>query len=161
MQIKYLLPHQFKILGWILLIPFLLIGLYQVFYDYEPDWLSVKVPAFLIGEPFFSDQSGHEGQLIQMIDNNIANEICTIFILIGVLFLLLAREIDEDEFVMKLRLESILWAAIVNGVILLIATVLFYEFTFFYVMVFNLFLLFILFIIRFNWVLYKFRKEAE
>ncbi len=161
MKTKFLLPHQFKFIGWILLIPSLLLGLYQLFFNYEPEWLSVKVPAFFIGSPIFSDYAGQEGQLIQTIENNIVDEVCSLLVIIGALFLLFAREMDEDEFVMKLRLESILWAALVNGLILIVAIILFYEFTFFYVMVFNLFLLFVLFIIRFQWVLHKFRREAE
>ncbi len=161
MKTKYLLPHQFKFIGWVLFIPFLVLGLWQLFTSYEPEWLTVKVPAFFNGEISLGQNTDADTQIIQIVKNNIADEICAVLILVGVLFLLLAREVDEDELVMKLRLESLLWAATVNGLILVISILLFYDFVFFYVMVFNLFLLFILFIAKFQWVLYKFRKEAE
>lgn len=161
MKAKYLLPHQFKAVGWILFFPFLLLGFWQLVSGYEPDWLTVSVPAFFNTELSFGSNAEQGNQIIQVIQNNIADEICAVILLLSAMLLVFSKERDEDEFIMKLRLDSIMWAALANGLILLFSIIFFYDFTFFYVMIFNLFLLFLLFIVRFHWVLRKFRKEAE
>ncbi|MDZ7847071.1 MAG: hypothetical protein U5L96_10015 [Owenweeksia sp.] len=98
---------------------------------------------------------------MKLVENNVADELVSLFLLGACMLLTFGRTRDEDELVMKLRLESILWAALINGLFLMFCVLFFYEFTFFYVMVANLFLLFLLFIARFHWVLYQFRKAAE
>ncbi len=161
MKIKFLLPHSFKTIGWILFFPALALGAFQLFSSYEPDWLEAKVPALFYGQWSFDPEGQLNWPVVKIITNNLADEICAVLLLIAALFLVFARERYEDEFIMKLRLESILWAALVNGLLLLFCIVFIYDLTFFYVMVFNLFLLFLLFIVRFHWVLYKFRSEDE
>lgn len=152
MKTKFLLPYRIKKLGWILFFPALILACIQFFGGIEPDWLNFRVVKVF----------GERGdQLVEMGRNNIADEIVASLLLISCMLLVFGRERDEDEFIMKLRLESILWAALVNGLVVLIAIVLTYDFTFFYIMVFNLFLLFLLFIARFHWVLMKFRRQAE
>ena len=160
MKTKYLISHRFKMLGWLIFLPALVMGIVQFFGGFEPDYLNWKVPAV-----FYSDWSvGEDGSSwrgLTFIDNNVADELCASLLLIGGLLLVFSRELDEDEMIMKIRLESMLWSARVNGLILLFCVIFVYDITFFYVMVFNLFLLFVLFIARFNLVLQKFRKEAE
>lgn len=154
MKTKFLLHHRFKIMGWIFFFPSLIMGSWQLMADLQPEWLNFEVVALLYPK-------GGSWLPFRVIENNLADEICAVFLLISGILIMFARERDEDELVMKLRLESILWAALVNGLLLLISIIFFYDFTFFYVMIFNLFLLFLLFIVRFHWVLRKFRKEAE
>lgn len=79
----------------------------------------------------------------------------------GGLILMLARRNNEDEYIMKLRLETIPWAAIFNAIIMLLAVWLIYDLAFFYVMISGLFFFYLLFIIRFEWSLLKIRKAGH
>lgn len=151
MKINYLFPYQFKRIGWYLLIPSSLIGLAAVVYDYQPDFLNFNVPALFIDD-FFK-----EAQLYGMISNNILNEILGVLIIVSSLFVAFSKEKQEDEYISKIRLESLVWAVYFNYGILLFSFLFIYDFSFLWVMIFNMFTILLFFIIRFNWQLFKFK----
>lgn len=151
MKINYLFPYQFKRIGWYLLIPSSLIGLAAVVYDYQPDFLNFNVPALFIDD-FFK-----EAQLYGMISNNILNEILGVLIIVSSLFVAFSKEKQEDEYISKIRLESLVWAVYFNYSILLFSFLFIYDFSFLWVMIFNMFTILLFFVIRFNWQLFKFK----
>lgn len=162
MKTKFLLSHKFKRLGWWLFFPSLILASFVFFGDYEPDWLEFKVPALFNNEiTIFSSEEDEGFKIMNFTTNNVANEISGVLLLTSCMLLVFAREKDEDEMIMKLRLESLLWAALVNGLLVIFSLLFTFDFTFYFVMVFNLYWLFLLFIVRYHWVLYKFRKQVE
>ena len=163
METKFLLPNTYKRLGWWLFFPSLILACLVFFSGYEPDWLSIKVPSLFHDEVFFigDKDSGNGFKIVNLTKNNIANEITGVLLLVSCMLIVFAREKDEDEMIMKLRLESLLWAAMINGLLVLFSLIFTYDFTFYFVMVFNLYWLFLLFILRFHWVLNKLRRSAE
>jgi hypothetical protein len=92
---------------------------------------------------------------------NLTATIVGVFFLAGALMVVLAREKNEDEFISKLRLESLLWATIINNLILLFGFLFFYEIGFMFVMIFNMFTTLVLFIIRFYFILYRSSKSLK
>ena len=58
-------------------------------------------------------------------------------------------------------MESLIWATYVNYLVLLVAILLLFDFTFFNVMVCNMFTVLIFFIVRFHYVLYKSKKSVR
>lgn len=154
MKTKYLLSRRWRWVGWILFAIGLLLGFYLFTDAEEPAWLDVKVPDILHQDSFLSKSpSADEG--VPWIKNNLADEIALSFILLGVLILMLAKQKFEDEMIMKLRLESLLWAAIANALLMLLTIWLIYDFAFFNVMIVNIVLFYLLFVIRFYWVLWQ------
>lgn len=91
-------------------------------------------------------------------ENSIMDELSAIFIIIGGLMVGFSKEKVEDEFVYKLRTESLVWALIVNYIVLLFTIIFFYDLMFFHVMVFNMFTPILFFIIRFNFLKRKSSK---
>jgi len=152
MKINYLFPHRYKRIGWVILIPSLIIGLYAMITDYSPDFLNVKVFAISADEIF------NEKHIFELIEDNILNEITGILVIIGSLLVAFSKEINEDEYISKIRLESLVWATYINYGLLLFAMIFFYDFTFLWVMVFNMFTILIFFIFRFNWEIRKLKK---
>ncbi len=71
---------------------------------------------------------------------------------------MLSKEPKEDELILKIRLESLLWATIWSYGILFLAIIFIYGEKFFTVMLVNMFAVMVLFIIRFNWKLFQLRK---
>ncbi len=162
MNTKFLLPHTYKKLGWWLFFPSLILAILTFFGDYEPEWLEFKVPSLFHDDfTFFSDEDNKGFKIMNLTKNNMANEIVGVLLLVSCMFLVFAREKDEDEMIMKLRLESLLWATLVNGLLVLFCLLFTYDFTFYFVMVFNLYWIFLLFIVRYHWVLAKFRRQVE
>jgi hypothetical protein len=155
MKPKFLLPARFKKIGWIILIPSVVIGVLHLIFDWGPEILNVEVFAIYFGG--FSDNK----ELFDFTRNNILDEILGTFTILGGLMVAFSEEFDEDELISSMRLECLVWAIYCNYGILVVAFFLFYDFTFFWVMVLNLFTPLILFIIRFNWLVAKFRKSLK
>lgn len=148
MKTKFLLPNKFKIWGWFLLIPSAIIGIYTVTQEWEPDLFDSPVISLNFGPEYF-----------QISENNILNEILGIIFIIAGLTVAFSKEKDEDEFTMKMRLESLVWALYWNYGILIFAFLFVYEFEFYWVMIFNMFTPLVFFLLRFNWLLWKSRRS--
>lgn len=146
MKSNYLLPYKWKKAGWMVLIPSVLLGVLFMVFQYEAAWLDMQTFS-IFHEPIMG-----KGSLFTLVDNNIADEILGVLIILSALVVAFSREEQEDEYISNLRLESLVWATYVNYAILLFAILFITEMSFFWVMVFNMFTILIVFIIRFNWM---------
>ena len=151
MKTNYLLSNKYKIFGWILLIGGLILGSFLYISEYESDHLTMNVLAIYNDDAIFGDQKG----FFQIIENSIIDELCALAIIIGGLIVGFTKEKIEDEFIYKLRKDSLVWAIIFNYVVLIIAILFVYGFTFFDVLVFNMFTPLLFFIFRFNFLKLK------
>jgi hypothetical protein len=116
---------------------------YVLINDFEFSFLDWKVPwANVAKTPF-----GHGGGL----KDNFTNELAMIWLLVSLIFTAFSKTKEEDEYVQKIRHDSLLWSLYVNYGLLLIAILSFYEFGFFNVMLFNMYTPLIIFIIRFQY----------
>lgn len=155
MKVNYLFPSTYKKIGWTILIPSAILGLVILIIEYKPDFLNFTVPAIFVNE-FFGEK-----QFLGMITNNILDEILGILVIISSLFVAFSKEKSEDEYISKIRLESLVWAVYVNYGILLISFLFIYDLSFLWVMIFNMFTVLLFFIIRFNWQISKLKKSAS
>ena len=153
MKTNYLLPTRFKRIGWFLFFGGILLGIVYLIIEPEINFLNVTV--FSIAEHSLFEQRRH----FTFTENNILDEISVLLIIVGALFIAFSKERSEDEFIMKIRLDSLVWATYVNYTILLLAIIFVYDIAFLWVMVFNMFTLLIFFIIRYNWALYNLKKQ--
>ena len=156
MNTSLLLPNRYKTLGWILFSLGILGGIVLYLSEYESDWLEVPVFAIIAEGSIFED-SGY----FTVIENSIVDELVTLAIVIGGLIVGFSREKIEDEFIYKLRKDSLIWALILNYGILILATLFVYNFAFLDVMIFNMFTPLIFFIIRFNFLKRKLIGHEE
>jgi len=156
MKTKLLLPNYLKKIGWILLIPSALFGLFIIISDFEFKFLDMKVFTIYSGSGVFQDPV-----LFGMIKANLTGTLIGILFLIGAIFVAFSKEKSEDEFITKVRLESLLWATYINHGVLIFCFLFFYEFEFLYVMIFNMFTILIFFIIRFYYILYRANKALS
>ena len=93
--------------------------------------------------------------------NNFTDEIGGILLITGLLLIALSKERDEDERIAALRLESLLWAVLINSILLILAMILFYNGLFLQAMAYNICTTLILFVARFNLKLYAERRNAK
>ena len=156
METNYLLPHKYKNVGWVLFILGLLAGIVLIFSDYEVDALNMNVIS-IYSEQFMSNDKGY----FKIIENSIVDEIIALFIIIGGLLVGFSKEKVEDEFIYKLRKDSLVWAIIFNYAVLMLAIAFVYEFTFFHVLVFNMFTPLLFFVFRFNFLKYRSISNEE
>lgn len=155
MKSNYLFPNQFKKIGWIVLIIGLALGVLFLISPTCINFFNIKVFA-IAGQPIFGKSA-----IFSIYKNNILNELVGLFIMTGLLFIAFSKEKSEDEFISKIRLESLVWATYVNYVVLGLALLFIYDLKFLWVFVFNMFTILIFFIIHFNWSLYKSKKQLK
>ncbi len=155
MSIKLLLPNKYKLLGWCLLIPATVLGLFLSFTDFENFPINTKVFAIFNEEIFGISQS------FSFIETNITRTLVGVLFIIGAMFVGFSKEKREDEFIAKLRLSSLLWAVWVNYILLFLSFLFVYGTAFLTVMMYNMFTVLIIFIFRFNYILYKNSKAVS
>ncbi len=156
MKINYLFPTKYKKIGWLMLVPSFIIGMLILIFEYEPNFLDMRVPA-IYSDQIFGEENGFFG----FIKNNILNEIIGVLTIISLILVAFSKEEAEDEYISKIRLESLVWAVYVNYGILLLSFVSIYNLTFLWVMIFNMFTVLLFFIIRFYWQLSIVKKSAK
>ena len=157
MKTSYLLPHKYKTLGWVLFVLGLISGGIVVFGGYDFDILKINVISIYDEGGFLSGEKG----FFNIIVNSILDELAALSIIIGGLLVGFTKEKIEDEFIYKLRNDSLVWAIIFNYFILAFTVIFVYEFSFFHVLVFNMFTPLLFFIFRFNFLKYKSDSDEE
>ena len=152
MKPNYLFSNRFKKIGWILFVPSIILGLLFVIFQFQPKFLDIKVFAILNQGMFNSPD------FFDIIKTNVIDEIIGISLIISLCFIAFSKEKEEDEFIARIRLESLLWATYINYTILIFAILFVYGGMAFWVLIFNIFTILLFFIIRFNWIIMRTRK---
>ncbi len=155
MKTNYLFSNRYKKVGWLLFIPGLILGIVFLICQSDINLFNFKV--FSIAEQAIFN----EATFFSISENNVLDEISSILIIVGALLIAFSKEKSEDEFISKIRLESLVWATYINYVILLLTIIFVFDMTFLWVLVFNMFTLLIFFLIRFNWALNKSRNQIS
>ncbi|GAA4298389.1 hypothetical protein GCM10023183_06640 [Nibribacter koreensis] len=121
-----------------------------------PSWLDMDV--FALYDPkMLGDEEGTK-EVFKMRETNLADEIIACLLIVSTILVACSEVKEEDEYIGKLRLESLLWATYVNAGFLIFCLFFIYGIGFYQVMVYNLFTLMLLFLVRFHLVLYKASK---
>ncbi len=157
MKARYLFPHKYKKVGWTLFVIGLILGVILLLNDFEtPSWEMNVFP--LIGE-----KAGLfvENESMVWSSNNITDELASILLIVGGVLLAFSKAKDEDEFISKIRMESLIWATYVNYIVLLLTVLFVFDMAFFNVLIYNMFTILIFFILRFHYVLYKTKKSLS
>ena len=156
MKANYLLPNKYKLFGWILFIIGLIGGIIISASNFEFGGPSLKVLS-IYNESFLSS----DRNFFTIVENEIIDEIIAILIIVGGLIVGFSKEKIEDEFIYKLRKDSLVWAIIVNYMVLLFTILFIYDLAFFDVLVYNMFTPLLFFIIRFNFLKLKSNSNEE
>jgi hypothetical protein len=114
MKTNYLFSSNFKKIGWFLFVTGIILGLIYFIYQSEPTFLNVNVLT-IAEQSLFSKTS-----FFSITKTNLFDEIIGLFLIIGSIFIAFSKEKSEDEFISKIRLESLVWATYINYAILMI-----------------------------------------
>ena len=155
LKLNYLFPHKFKLLGWVLLIPSLVIGVIGLANNLEPEFFNWSVFALIDDFPF-SDR-----KYFSVVQNNMFFEVIGILIILSGLLVAFSKESEEDELISKLRLESLVWATYFNFAVLLLSLLFVYGMPYLMVMAINMFTILLFFIFRFNWQVWRLNRTTR
>lgn len=148
MKSTLLLPEKYKRIGMALFLPALVLGIMVQFFDFQFAFLSLP-------------HDKHDMSRILESDINFTDEFALTGLILGMLFMAFAREKNEDEYISRIRLESLQWAVIANYVLLLAATWLVHGFGYLHVMIYNMLTILLIFLVRFHIVLARDRRNSN
>ena len=143
MKDVFLFPHRFKVIGLAMLLPAFVFAGFVLINDFEFAFLDWQVP----WDNKENTPLGGSGAL----KDNFTNELAMIWLLVSLVFTAFSKTKEEDEYVQKIRHDSLLWSLYVNYGLLFLAILGVYEFAFFNVLLFNMYTPLIIFIIRFQY----------
>lgn len=164
MKKAYLLPYSCKKWGWVLfgicLVAVLVFGggLY--------DMLKIDAPALYTSgtlEDIINsslDEEENSG-FFRIVRNGFGDEIGVILLMASMYMLVFSKEKDEDEYVATLRCNSLLWALKINIILVAVSYLIIYGSAIFELMYVYFILTCLLFRLKFDYELYKFRKELN
>jgi len=155
MNTTLLLHNRFKRIGWLLLLPATIAGIFLAVKGFNMEWLNMHVFAFWYDNAIFSP-----GGSFDWVEVKAGNTLVAVIWLIGALMVGFSKEKLEDEFIANLRLTSLLWSVWINYLLLLVSFIFIYGFPFLNVMLYNMFTILIIFIARFNFILYRNSRMA-
>ncbi|MDR3329202.1 MAG: hypothetical protein LBS63_03715 [Prevotellaceae bacterium] len=156
MKTSYLFPHVCKRVGWVLLAPLSLLWVWTLAMHFKLPALTVSVlsllPHSLLNRSF---------RLWEITTESVTDELVAILSVVALALVAFSKEKHEDEYIAKIRLESLMWATYISYAILIFCILFFYGFTFLYALIFNMFIILLVFIIRFNVALYRARRQRS
>ena len=113
MKQTLLLPSRFKTIGWFILIPATIAGIFLMATEYEANWLTTKVFAIFNDDLFFgNNESFGVRNNFTVITTDVTNTLVGILFIIGGIMVSFAKEKREDEFIANLRLTSLMLSLI-------------------------------------------------
>lgn len=143
-----LLPSKYKTIG-ILLLPFSLIAAYFYYFGGKP--AIFNLPVFAIVTSYL------ETRTMVMAQTNILDEMAIILFIISLIFIGFSAMKNENEYIGKLRLKSLLLSVYISGTIWIISIVLVFGWATFIVSSFVFVLFLVLNILIFNY--FKLKKH--
>lgn len=154
MKSNYLFPIVFRKIGWGLFIPFFIWGVGYL--------ISGGTFIEIGGSNTFALFDGITATNIFSIAKNDSwtDEIIVVSLTIAMLFIGFSKEKDEDECIASIRMNALIWAIMVNSILLIICTLVIFGVPYLNFMTIYMFSLLFLFITRYFWTLYRFRRNA-
>ncbi|WP_186738489.1 hypothetical protein [Spirosoma utsteinense] len=149
MKTKWLFPHHYRLIGWLIFVPSALLGLAAFYEEFDLfDSLGSVSPGshMFKSDDFFASLFSNA---------NFTDELAAVGVIAGLLFIAFSREKVEDEMIGQLQLEALQWSVYVNYLVLAIAIVAVYDGAFFNVMIYNMFTVLLVFIGWFRWLIFR------
>lgn len=148
MNTSLLLQNRFKMIGWFIFLPSLILGLISLsgVMNFE-----VSLPV-IYNSGFFSDEN--QG-FFKTAEIDLFPNLFGLLIIIGGILVGFSKEKIEDEYISSLRLKSVFWSLIVSYSIVFILFITVFGSLFLTVMILIMFLPLVLYVFRFNYLLLK------
>jgi len=143
-----LFPNRYKIIGWFIFIPSLILGLISLTGVMN---FQINLPV-IYNSGFFND--GQDG-FLKTAEIDLFPNLFGILIIIGGILVGFSKEKIEDEYISSLRLKSVFWSLIVSYSIVLLLFITVFGSLFLTIMILIMFLPLVLYIFRFNYLLLK------
>ncbi len=160
MKTHFLFPNKYQKIGWILLLPSIVLiiiisALGTNIDDYLDNFFNVTTVAL------YQESIGQKSSFFCLVKNSVLDEILTISSIVGGILVGFSKLKNEDEYISKIRYESLVWATYLNYGLIVFFTIFIFGMPYLNVLFYNMFTLILFFIIRFHFMIYKLNKSIS
>ena len=141
MKNDLLLPNKCRKIGWVLLVPSVILLIAIMMYDFSIPFLKMSQPASKPGS-------------FDIKDYDMSNEVAIFLVFAGLFMIAFSKEKREDEYVASVRLKALQISVYVNYIVLVVGLFSFYGFSFLMILYANLFTILIIFIAVYSYKLH-------
>jgi amino acid transporter len=134
-----MLPYRFRYAGILLFLAGIVMSVAYLFFDFR-----LMMPVFAVVSSFF------ETKICSVITTNIADEMLSLCLLVGMFLIVFSKEKDERRSYRLLRYKAMYLALLVNTVFLLLSILFVYGTGFLFILLFNTISGFLLYLIFFT-----------
>ena len=161
MKKSYLFPTYFKKIGWIITLPVLLYILISIIFDLKWDFNFYMPAIYYDGDigSFFGNKK--ESGFFTIAGTTFSTTLLPIIIVIGLSFIAFSKNKNEDEYISKIREQSLVWSMIVGYFIIILFTLFLYGTVYITVVIYDVYIFLILFVCKFNFELYRLKKSLK
>ncbi|MDR1846827.1 MAG: hypothetical protein LBR17_01755 [Bacteroidales bacterium] len=161
MKRSYLFPTYFQKIGWIITLPVLAWMLIQIIFGVDWDF-DLKMPAFISDNGVLGLGSENEDGtfLFTMAKTTFNATLFQVLLIVGVCFISFARRKDEDEYIGKIREQSLVWSMLVGYSIFILLTLFIYGLPYIYVILYDIDMFLLLFLCKFNYELWRLKRQV-
>ncbi len=152
MKTKLLLPSYFRTIGWIVFVPCFVLTLLSLIFS-ESDWFP-PLNFFESSHVFSRWTTCRNFNSNIFANDDFAGEILMTLTTLGFFCVAFSRLQIEDEWIGKVRLESLLWGFYLHTGFFIIATWGSYGLNFYIWLAWNMLVAPVTFLVRFNWIVY-------
>jgi hypothetical protein len=156
MKSNFLLPSGFRKAGWCMFFPGVILGVLYLLGEYPACLELGGTNAFALFDGF-SDTN----MFTVTFNDSWTEEFIIILLALALLFIGFSREKDEDECIANIRMNALVWAMTVNTALLIASTLLIFGLPYLTFMSIYMFSLMVLFIAKYQWLIYRFRKNSN
>ena len=150
MKTQFLLPNSFKKPGFILMLVAVLVYVLDKFFKNPIFWDQIKMFAIYNSNDDSIFSHDPNAGFFKIISTNIGYTLFNLVFISGAIMASFSRLKNEDEYITKLRLESLVWAVYANFLVILVADITIYGFFFFNIVMLNMYTIPVLFLLRFH-----------
>jgi len=148
-----LFKHKYQIIGYLCLIPAILIFIAKYIFKLELEFL--YVPVFAIQSTFF------ETKYFFWMQSNISEELFAIFLIIGFTLIALSEEKEETDENNTFRLKAFSLAVMINSIFLIFGMVFFYGLSAMNIVLINMFSFLFLYIVILKILIFRAKRQQK
>lgn len=153
MKLIYLLPYSFKKVGWLLFLASVILLVLGMMLNLDSSYFTFRV--FSV----YSSKLFGPGDWFAIHPEEVAYTVVSCLFITGALFIMFSKEKVEDEFIMSIRMNALMWAVLIHFTLLLILFITVYGINFGYVVIYNIYTLLVIFILRYYYLLYQYKNQ--
>lgn len=153
MKLIYLLPYSFKKVGWLLFLASVILLVLGMMLNLDSSYFTFRV--FSV----YSSKLFGPSDWFAIHPEEVAYTVVSCLFITGALFIMFSKEKVEDEFIMSIRMNALMWAVLIHFTLLLILFITVYGINFGYVVIYNIYTLLVIFILRYYYLLYQYKNQ--